>query len=74
MSELYHPTSHAQEGSVSSIQTMEQYREIWNRSTAEGMPFGWSKPKPSSTGRQNPQSVWKGIFILFSRMPIQMVL
>ena len=35
MSEVYQPTSHATQGSLSAIQTMDQYQEVWNHSIAE---------------------------------------
>ena len=39
MSKLYHLISHAQEGAVPSIQMMELFRQIRNRSIAEWDAF-----------------------------------
>ena len=66
MSELYHPTSHAQEGSVSSIQTMEQYQAIWNRSTAERDAFLLEKTKAMVDWKTEPTIGLEGIFTPFS--------
>lgn len=62
MSELYHPTFHAQEGSVSSIQTMEQYREIWNCSIAERDAFWLEQTKALVDWQTEPTIGLEGDF------------
>ena len=54
---------HAQTRSVSSIQTMDRYRETWNRSMAEGDALWLGEP--DSRHKRNPRL--GGDFTLFGR-------
>ena len=71
MSELYRPTSHAQEGSVSSIQTMEQYREIWNRSIAERDTFWLEQTKALVDWQTDPTIGLEGDFHSVQNAPFR---
>ena len=71
MSELYHPTSHATQGSVSAIQTMEQYQEVWNRSTAERDAFWLEKTKAMVDWKTEPTIGLEGDFHTVQQSPFR---
>ena len=71
MSELYQPTSHAKEGSVSSIQTMEQYQEVWNRSIAERDVFWLNQTKALIDWKTEPTLGLEGDFYTVEQHPFR---
>lgn len=69
MSDVYTPTTHAQQGSESAIQTMQQYRDVWSHSIAERDAFWLAQTAALIAWEQAPTVGLEGDFSTVEQAP-----
>ena len=69
MSDLHTPNSHAQKGSVSAIQNMDQYKDIWNSSVSDSNAFWLHQTKALVDWKTPPTIGQEGDFKSVEQAP-----
>ena len=69
MSDLHTPNPHAQLGSGSAIQNMDQYKEIWNRSVSDSNAFWLQQTKALVDWKTPPTIGQEGDFHSVEQAP-----